>query len=317
MEKRVDPADGVAYTFKDISAFYARQYSQQEIQQYWNQRCKPVFKREAVEDPPWQHLEKAKVSFCPDPKTLGVKFTAIYEKTPEDSKAFASVNAGNGKKLKVGGGTINLQFAQELQAAAGHDPYAYSPAHEGLLRAATKSGLRAGLIPAGPGVELPAWLEGAFLYLGPTNTEAEEVAADPGRAGLVILDMFEKNSRPYHAQNVAMVYTVGPSRSDEADDDTFLSKVRQVGRNVVMACHDYNAQLPPGASSIDKMRLCLVSGGKFAGRVPKEEVARQLVLGVLDAQLADSSSPEALPEVQFAYDTDVFRQVWEALVAKK
>ncbi|CAK9051146.1 Dual specificity protein phosphatase 19 [Durusdinium trenchii] len=119
--------------------------------------------------------------------------------------------------------------------------------------------------------------------------------------------MFEKNSRPYHAQNVAMVYTVGPSRSDEADDDTFLSKVRQVGRNVVMACHDYNAQLPPGASSIDKMRLCLVSGGKFAGRVPKEEVARQLVLGVLDAQLADSSSPEALPEVQFAYDTDVFR----------
>lgn len=34
-------------------------------------------------------------------RTLGVKFTAIYEKTPEDSKAFASVNAGNGKKLKV------------------------------------------------------------------------------------------------------------------------------------------------------------------------------------------------------------------------
>eukprot|EP00913_Durusdinium_trenchii_P022692 g21311.t1 len=144
----------------------------QEIQQYWNQRCKPVFKREAVEDPPWQHLEKAKVSFCPDPKTLGVKFTAIYEKTPEDSKAFASVNAGNGKKLKVGGGTINLQFAQEMLVIREHSFYG-------------------------------------------------------------------------------------------------------------------------------------------------EEVARQLVLGVLDAQLADSSSPEALPEVQFAYDTDVFRQVWEALVAKK
>ena len=36
-------------------------------------------------------------------------------------------------------------------------------------------------------------------------------------------------------------------------------------------------------------------------------MARQLVFGVLDAQLAESSTPEALPEVQFAYDGDVFR----------
>ena len=76
-----------------------------------------------------------------------------------------------------------------------------------------------------------------------------------------------------------------------------------MGRNVVAACHAYNAASKP---PIERVRLCLVSGGKFAGRVPKDQVARQLVYGVLDAQCSE-------PEVQFAYDGDVFRQVWEAL----
>ncbi|CAJ1392339.1 unnamed protein product [Effrenium voratum] len=65
------------------------------------------------------------------------------------------------------------------------------------------------------------------------------------------------------------------------------------------------------------MRLCLVSGGKFAERVPKEHVARQLILGVLDTQLEESRSADALPEVQFAYDGDVFRQAWDAFVGSQ
>jgi len=36
-------------------------------------------------------------------------------------------------------------------------------------------------------------------------------------------------------------------------------------------------------------------------------VARQLVLGVLDSQLAEACDAAMLPEVQFAYDGDVFR----------
>ena len=92
------------------------------------------------------------------------------------------------------------------------------------------------------------------------------------------------------------------------------------------------SQVPP----IDQVRLCLVSGGKFAERVPKELrqnvqnsastcqgalgflgfmntclqqelVARQLVLGVLDVQLAEGINPDAMPEIEFAYDGDVFR----------
>ncbi|CAE7745886.1 Dusp19 [Symbiodinium pilosum] len=243
----------------------------------------------------------------------GGSFTAIYE-SASAGKNFASVNAGNPKKLKVGGGTINGQFAQELQKVAGHDPDSYSPAHEALLRVATQAGARHGLIPAPATLRLPSCLEAAYIYLGRTPAEAEQIAGDSGRGGLVILDMFESKSRPYHEQNVAMVYTVGPQRGYEPDDGTFLSKVRLVGRNVVAACHDYNAQNPP--QPIEQVRLCLVSGGKFAERVPKEHVARQLVLGVLDVQLAEWVKADAVPEIEFAYDGDVFRKEWAALVER-
>ena len=38
-------------------------------------------------------------------------------------------------------------------------------------------------------------------------------------------------------------------------------------------------------------------------------MARQLVLGVLDSQLAKTAVEDAMPEVQFAYDGDVFRRL--------
>ncbi|CAE7040407.1 DUSP19 [Symbiodinium sp. CCMP2592] len=174
--------------------------------------------------------------------TSGASFTPIFESS-SGGKNFASVNAGNPKKLKVGGGTINGQFAQELRRVAGHDPDSYSPAHEALLRVAAQAGTaRHGLVQAPASLRLPPCLEAAFIYLGRTPPEAEQVAGDSGRGGLVILDIFETKSRPYHDQNVAMVYTVGPQRGFEPDDATFLSKVRLVGRNVAAACHDYNMQ---------------------------------------------------------------------------
>ncbi|CAE7738324.1 DSPTP1B [Symbiodinium necroappetens] len=248
--------------------------------------------------------------------TSGASFTPIFESS-SNGKNFASVNAGNPKKLKVGGGTINGQFAQELHRVAGHDPDSYSPAHEALLRVAVQAGTaRHGLVQAPASLRLPPCLEAAFIYLGRTLPEAEQIAGDSGRGGLVILDIFETKSRPYHDQNVAMVYTVGPQRGFEPDDATFLSKVRLVGRNVAAACHDYNMQRSSQAPAIDQVRLCLVSGGKFAERVPKEHVARQLVLGVMDVQLAEWIRPEAMPEIEFAYDGDVFRKEWDAVVER-
>merc|ERR1711972_1081831 len=42
VEKRVDPDDGCAYTFAELSAFYAKVYSESEIQRYWKNSCRPV-----------------------------------------------------------------------------------------------------------------------------------------------------------------------------------------------------------------------------------------------------------------------------------
>ena len=54
-EKRVDPADGVAYTWEDFSTYYKAEYEKAEIAEYW-ETCKPAkgpsktadFRRQAV-----------------------------------------------------------------------------------------------------------------------------------------------------------------------------------------------------------------------------------------------------------------------------
>eukprot|EP00927_Polykrikos_kofoidii_P026870 TRINITY_DN23853_c0_g1_i1.p1 TRINITY_DN23853_c0_g1~~TRINITY_DN23853_c0_g1_i1.p1 ORF type:complete len:687 (+),score=135.35 TRINITY_DN23853_c0_g1_i1:124-2061(+) len=38
-EKRVDPSDGIAYTFEELSAFYKKKYNAKEIAAYWKDEC--------------------------------------------------------------------------------------------------------------------------------------------------------------------------------------------------------------------------------------------------------------------------------------
>lgn len=40
-EKRIDPEDGTAYTWEELSAFYKGKYKSNEIDAYWNS-CKPT-----------------------------------------------------------------------------------------------------------------------------------------------------------------------------------------------------------------------------------------------------------------------------------
>ena len=61
------------------------------------------------------------------------------------------------------------------------------------------------------------------------------------------------------------------------------------------------AALPPKLIQTDQVLGVLVPPWS------QDQVARQLVLGVLDSQLAASCDAAVLPEVQFAYDGDVFR----------
>eukprot|EP00928_Gymnodinium_smaydae_P021479 TRINITY_DN18381_c0_g3_i1.p1 TRINITY_DN18381_c0_g3~~TRINITY_DN18381_c0_g3_i1.p1 ORF type:complete len:636 (-),score=83.93 TRINITY_DN18381_c0_g3_i1:68-1891(-) len=40
--KRVDPSDGLAYTYEELSAYYAGKYKKADIQKYWNNECTEV-----------------------------------------------------------------------------------------------------------------------------------------------------------------------------------------------------------------------------------------------------------------------------------
>merc|ERR1712224_870644 len=41
-EKRVDPADGQAYTYDELSAFYKGKFKKKGMDKYWENECTPV-----------------------------------------------------------------------------------------------------------------------------------------------------------------------------------------------------------------------------------------------------------------------------------
>eukprot|EP00747_Dinoflagellata_sp_TGD_P168910 gnl/TRDRNA2_/TRDRNA2_196469_c0_seq1.p1 gnl/TRDRNA2_/TRDRNA2_196469_c0~~gnl/TRDRNA2_/TRDRNA2_196469_c0_seq1.p1 ORF type:complete len:257 (+),score=54.27 gnl/TRDRNA2_/TRDRNA2_196469_c0_seq1:82-852(+) len=232
-----------------------------------------------------------KVAFCPDPKTLGTKFTATYEKSPPQN--FASLNAGD-MKLFVGGSTMNGQFAKDLYNLGWQYPDKYQELHTRLLR----SGKPGQLVKASSQV----------LAGDPNVCSAYvRVIAPEQRVGVAFVDIFKEEVRPHESKkNVAMIYTVGPQRRDCSSDGDFLSAVRAMAENVSAACCEYNAMKGKEEPSLEVVRISLVSGGAFAGKVPKAEVARAICQGIVDG-----NDPTIAPTFEFAFDGDVFRGAWQ------
>merc|ERR1712187_629231 len=40
--KRIDPDDGVAYTWEQLRKFYSKTFKEKDIKAYWERECKPV-----------------------------------------------------------------------------------------------------------------------------------------------------------------------------------------------------------------------------------------------------------------------------------
>lgn len=227
------------------------------------------------------------VAFCPDPADSGGRFTSTFEESP--SSTFASLNAGD-EGFMVGGATMNLQFAKDLQAFGGQQPKAYRGLHARLFAEAAEGRL--------------VTASGAVLAEDPNLSAAHVRVLQSGKkVGVVFIDVFKDSCRPHHAKNVAMVYTVGPQRSDFPSDEAFLDEVQAMATNVSATCCEYNASAP---DPLETLRVCLVSGGAFAGGVHKADVACAIYLG-----LAEGLCGERPPQFEFAYDGDVFRSVWE------
>lgn len=240
-----------------------------------------------------EKLQAVQVAFCPDPRTLGAKFTATYDKAP--ALNFASLNAGD-IRLMVGGATMNGQFGRDLYDHGWQEPKKYEQLHNRLLKVAK------------PGELVRATR--AELSGDPNVTDAYIRAGQgrDGKTGVAIIDIFRPDVRPHSQKNVGMVYTVGPQREECGSDDEFIAAVRDMAHNVAAACRDYNAL--KADPRLEMLRVCLVSGGAFAGSVPKAEVANAICVG-----LVEGCEPGLSPVYEFAFDGDVFKTTWDALAA--
>ena len=107
---------------------------------------------------------------------------------------------------------------------------------------------------------------------------------------------------------MGLVYAVGPNRQDCDSDSDFLSLVHAAAENISKACTEFNATASDmGLPLIEILRVPLVSGGAFAGKCEKNDVAAALLRGIV------SGAGPASPEFQFSFDGDVFRKTWIAM----
>mmetsp|Transcript_6645 Transcript_6645/g.10258 ORF Transcript_6645/g.10258 Transcript_6645/m.10258 type:complete len:135 (+) Transcript_6645:3-407(+) len=102
-------------------------------------------------------------------------------------------------------------------------------------------------------------------------------------------------------------------RRQYGSDAEFLEALEQLGQGLAVTCGGYSstaeaAKLP----RLRRVRVGLVGGGKYAGKVPKVLVARSLLRGVARG----AAEQEEDVEYEFAYDEGVFEKAWQELQAE-
>lgn len=245
---------------------------------------------------------------CPDPGKGG--FTATYESSPPVEQGFASVNAGSGRDLRLGGSGLNGQFARDL-ARAGMRTDAFRRTHQALMSAGCRD----------PGrlVRVDGGSAGLAAVYG-------RVASTDG-SGFVAIDIFPEGSRPLHPANVAMVYCVGPDRRELVSDEAFLASIHRLGESLALACGEYNiTSTALDLTLLRRVRVALVSGGKYSGSVPPDMVAcwllRGLAVGASAASTGAAHAPEAAaasvtipaPVYELAFADGCFQRALQGLL---
>lgn len=246
-------------------------------------------------------LGKLRVSFCPDPKEKGAKFTATYDIDEQPKGNFASVNPGNAG-LKVGGGTLNLQFANDLWNLAWQDTDRYQGFHGALWKVA-----EAGQLVAAPAavLALQPCLLAAYCLMPLDQSQGFQTSC--------FVDIFTPKYTVGNDKNVAMIYAIGVERKHFDCDEEFLKRVEETANNVASAVVQYNALAAGMALPIlEIVRVPLISGGDFAGKCPKEKVATALLTG-LQRGIGSEATAEIVPEFNLSYDGDTFRRACSSM----
>ncbi|KAF8821975.1 Dna/Rna-binding protein Alba 4 [Cardiosporidium cionae] len=243
-------------------------------------------------------------------------YTPAYGITTEEH--MISVNAGN-EDFIVGGGGINRAFSYELDVAM-QDISSYTLLHQQLFREAIQENqgksaadVRSTMIERAS--SLSSHVKLAFCR--PHNFEDPN---DPTYStGSVFISIFN-SAFPYENPfNMGMAYVVSPKGSNYSSPNHFLEAVFKTSANLMTALCDYNGFVRRGTADknrqydrISVCRVCLMSGGIYKHpMVSKKEIATCIVEG-----LASTYRHGPAPRLNFAYDDDLFMNVWAELTGR-
>eukprot|EP00931_Biecheleriopsis_adriatica_P004363 TRINITY_DN106045_c0_g1_i1.p1 TRINITY_DN106045_c0_g1~~TRINITY_DN106045_c0_g1_i1.p1 ORF type:complete len:333 (-),score=73.06 TRINITY_DN106045_c0_g1_i1:81-1079(-) len=284
-------------------------------------------KRKVDQEAPAENLPRGlQFEFEPKPE----EHSALYLKDP--ARSTASCNAGD-YRLYVGGGAINRAFGalfkKEHGLQFGKISEDYQTMHVELLEASRKAGrklMAAKDVPQAAELLPKLCLAAAFGRAAGVQPEEEAANLSEGQAvsrfagaiGSIVLDIFTDESRPFHPQNVAMLYVVGPKgegctgprNADSGplyDADRFLKAVELLAAQSIETVVEYN-DIRGDLPAVEEVRWCLVSGGVYRhSSVSKLEVARATLEGMTSVRGADGLV------VTFCYDEDCFKEAFQKM----
>jgi hypothetical protein len=222
----------------------------------------------------------------------GSSYSPIFRRKGDPGGNLASLDAGD-PGLYVGGGTINLSFANAIGASAA----AFQQIHGDALTAA-----QAGtFVTQSFAVGQPVRFVSARL-----PDAAAPAAAFP--AETAFLDLFAAGAEPAgEATNHALLYVVPPNGKVTTcypTDADFLAAVTRTAFNAAQLLADYNTGLATfdpalGLAPIPVLRTCLLSGGQFRPQsVAVDAVAKAIFAGFTDA-IAKAGSASGITLIEF------------------
>jgi len=223
---------------------------------------------------------------------------------------FVSASIGAGGSFEDGGVGLDGQFDSAL-ADAGHSPRDFQKVHQHLFDEACKRpGMLVAAVPEA--LKQADGLEASFAMTATTD----------GRS-FVALDIFKREYRPLHVENIAMVYCVRPDRALFECDEEFLEALSLLGEVCAHACNCYNYRVANDLSNLAlppvwRVRMELVSGGKLAGDVSDTAVALALLRGLatgtaLDIDTAFGAQGGDEMEFEMIGNADSFQGAWDEL----
>lgn len=201
------------------------------------------------------------------------RYTNIYDKTPLHTTA--TLNAGD-PGLYVGGGGINKAFKDALDKQNTDE---YEALHKYFKDIHKKDSIR---------TDIPVKYKKSEKNAKKDSENLKSITVGKDGDHYCFLDVFKDDKRPLHKNNAAMLYIIGPNRSDEKfkNHEGFYEEVRKVADLAIRTMNHYNNE--KSREKIEVLRFNAFSNASFLGKSSNaadyETVIQTIVKAVIAAK---------------------------------